>query len=165
VPGRIHVRADESISQAIARYQREKGCTMAQKPSDQLAALAKAARSGELRGVVSHALNSLTGGPAAFASVKATLKEYDDAVLNAQKLDEFLRGELQAEGDNGGGGSIAAALGNSSAEQPPAVPGSAVSPAGSSAAAASAPALSSAAPDGFPRVARPVASTTLTSRG
>lgn len=70
---------------------------MAQKPSDQLAALAKAAKSGELRGVVTHAVDSLRFGPSTLASLKATLVEYDAAVDNASALGAFLRQELQAD--------------------------------------------------------------------
>lgn len=70
-------------------------------PGAQLAALVKSAESGGLRNVVARALGSLADGKSAFGDLHGTIAEYDSAVLNAKKLAEFLRGELQGAGDNG----------------------------------------------------------------
>jgi hypothetical protein len=85
------------------------------KPGDQLADLIKGIESGALRGVVARALGSLGAHRLACASLNSTLVDVESATLNATKLDEYLRGELQAPGDNGAPATAADVLGNSSA--------------------------------------------------
>lgn len=99
-------------------------------PSDQLASLAKAAKSGALRGVVARAVGSLGEGQSAFEDLGKALGEYETAVGNAKAVAAFVRQELQAEMSNGGpaltetekqtvtaaeAGSVSDVLGNSSA--------------------------------------------------